>query len=133
MGMVKFSGWSALRYTTLTCVPGAVGLFGVALCATAIGSVDIPTLATLSLISWQLAFLTFLTVFVGVLFWNNGIRMIGALNAVLFGNLVPVVTFAIQIGQGVQFSALEFAGAALVIGALAANNLYIRQAVARVA
>jgi drug/metabolite transporter (DMT)-like permease len=72
-------------------------------------------------------------VFVGVLFWNNGIRMIGALNAVLFGNLVPVVTFAIQIGQGVQFSALEFAGAALVIGALAANNLYIRQAVARVA
>lgn len=131
MGVVKFSGWSALRYTTLTCVPGAVGLLAVALCATAIGSVDIPTATTLSLIGWQLAFLTFLTVFVGVLFWNNGIRMIGPLNAVLFGNLVPVVTFAIQVGQGVRFSVLEFAGGALVIGALAANNLYVRQAVAR--
>jgi drug/metabolite transporter (DMT)-like permease len=133
MGVVKFSGWSALRYTTLTCAPGAAALVAVALGASALGSIPLPTVATLAPIGWQLAFLTFLTAFIGVLFWNNGIRMIGPLNAVLFGNLVPVVTFAIQVGQGVRFSVLEFAGAALVIGALAANNLYIRQVVARAA
>ncbi len=133
MGVVKFSGWSALRYTTLTCAPGAVGLVAFALGATALGIVELPTATTIASVGWQLAFLTFLTAFIGVLFWNNGIRMIGPLNAVLFGNLVPVVTFAIQVGQGHRFSVLEFAGAGLVIGALAANNLYIRRAVTRAA
>lgn len=133
MGVVKFSGWSALRYTTLTCAPGAIALLAIALGVTAFGIVDLPTAATLAPIGWQLAFLTFLTAFVGVLFWNNGIRMIGPLNAVLFGNLVPVVTFAIQVAQGHRFTALEFAGAALVVGALAANNFYLRRAVTRAA
>jgi len=131
MGVVKFSGWSALRYTTLTCVPGAVGLLAVALGVTALGFVEVPTATTIAPIAWQLAFLTFLTAFIGVLFWNNGIRLIGPLNAVIFGNLVPVVTFAIRIGQGHRFTALELGGAALVVGALLANNLYIRQAVTR--
>ena len=78
-------------------------------------------------------FLTFLTAFIGVLFWNNGIRLIGPLNAVLFGNLVPVITFTIRIVQGYRFSTIEFTGAALVVGALAANNLYIRHTVMRAA
>jgi drug/metabolite transporter (DMT)-like permease len=133
MGVVKFSGWSALRYTTLTCAPGAVALVVVASGATALGVVGAPSATTLPPIGWELAFLTFLTAFVGVLFWNTGIRLIGPLNAVLFGNLVPVVTFAIRIGQGHRFSALELAGAALVVGALAANNLYIRQSLGRAA
>lgn len=133
MGVVKFSGWSALRYTTLTCAPGAVALLAVALGATALGVVELPTATTLTPVAWQLAFLTFLTAFVGVLFWNNGIRMIGPLNAVLFGNLVPVVTFAIQVAQGHRFTVLEFSGAGLVVGALAANNIYIRRTVRRTA
>ena len=131
MGVVKFSGWSALRYTALTCAPAAVALVAVALGVTALGVVDAPSVVTLAPIGWELAFLTFLTAFVGVLFWNNGIRLIGPLNAVLFGNLVPVVTFAIRIGQGHRFSAIELAGAGLVVGALIANNLYIRQVVTR--
>ena len=133
MGVVRFSGWSALRYTTLTCAPGAIGLLAAALGATAFGLVEVPTVATIAPIGWQLAFLTFLTAFVGVLFWNHGIRLIGPLNAVIFGNLVPVVTFAIRIAQGQQFTALELGGAALVVGALAANNLYIRRTVTRAA
>jgi len=131
MGVVKFSGWSALRYTTLTCVPGALALLAVAVGVSVSGVVEVPTASSLAPVGWQLAFLTFLTAFIGVLFWNNGIRMIGPLNAVLFGNLVPVVTFAIQLGQGYRFSTIELAGAALVIGALVANNLYIRRGVTR--
>lgn len=131
MGVVKFSGWSALRYTALTSVPGAVGLAAAAMGATALGAVTMPTATTLAPIAWQLAFLTFVTAFVGVLFWNNGVQLIGPLNAVLFGNLVPVVTFAIQIGQGQRFALSEMLGAALVVGALIANNIYIRQRVTR--
>lgn len=129
MGVVKFSGWSALRYTALTCVPGAIGLLAAAIGASALGVVTPPTVATLAPIGWQLAFLTFVTAFVGVLFWNNGVQLIGPLNAVLFGNLVPVVTFAIQIGQGKRFALSEMVGAGLVVGALIANNIYIRQRV----
>lgn len=129
MGVVKFSGWSALRYTALTCVPGAIGLATAAIGASVLGVVTPPTIATLAPIGWQLAFLTFVTAFVGVLFWNNGVQLIGPLNAVLFGNLVPVVTFAIQILQGKRFALSEMVGAGLVIGALIANNIYIRQRV----
>ncbi|MCG6874433.1 MAG: DMT family transporter [Betaproteobacteria bacterium] len=133
MGVVKFSGWSALRYTALTCIPGAIGLVAVALGVTALGVVQLPTASSIAPVGWQLAFLTFLTAFIGVLFWNNGIRLIGPLNAVLFGNLVPIVTFAIRIAQGHRFTVIELAGAVLVVGALAANNLYIRRVVTRAA
>jgi drug/metabolite transporter (DMT)-like permease len=131
LGVVKFSGWSALRYTTLTCAPGAVALLAAAIGATALGVVAMPSVATVGPVGWQLAFLTFLTAFVGVLFWNNGIRLIGPLNAVLFGNLVPVITFAIRIAQGHRFSPIEITGATLVVCALAANNIYIRHMVTR--
>jgi hypothetical protein len=44
---------------------------------------------------------------------------------------VPIVVFAIGFLQGQRFEAVELAGAGLVIGALAANNLYLRYAHAR--
>jgi len=59
--------------------------------------------------------------------WNAGVRELGALNALLLGNLVPVVTFAIRIAQGHHFLAIEFFGAGLVIVSLVANNVYTRQ------
>jgi len=131
LGVVKFSGWSALRYTALTCMPGAAAIVLIALGATALGVVEVPGRATLAATGWQLAYLTFLTALVGVLCWNAGIRMLGPLNAVLLGNLIPVVTFAIRIAQGHRFEAIELAGAALVVGALAANNFYVRRTLAR--
>jgi hypothetical protein len=39
-----------------------------------------------------------------------------------------VIVFAIEAALGRSFSAVEIAGAALVVGALAANNLYLRGA-----
>jgi drug/metabolite transporter (DMT)-like permease len=55
------------------------------------------------------------------------IGYLGPLNAMLLGNLVPVVTFVIRILQGHRFEAIELAGAALVVAALVANNLYLRR------
>jgi len=63
--------------------------------------------------------------------WNAGIQRIGALNSMLMLNLLPIVVFAIRFFQGHRFEPVEFTGAGLVIGALAANNLYLRHVYAR--
>jgi hypothetical protein len=42
-------------------------------------------------------------------------------------NLVPVMVFAIEAALGRSFGAVEIGGAAIVIGALAANNLFLRR------
>jgi drug/metabolite transporter (DMT)-like permease len=59
--------------------------------------------------------------------WNAGIRRIGALNGMLMLNLIPIVTFTIGFLQGRRFVVSELIGAAMVIAALAANNLYLRR------
>jgi drug/metabolite transporter (DMT)-like permease len=53
--------------------------------------------------------------------------LLGPQNATLFGNLIPVTTFVIEIVRGYRPGALELAGAALTIGALVANNLLTRR------
>ena len=126
IGAVSFPGWSALRFTALTCLPGTVGIFVATAIATLSGYASAPTGATVVAVGWELAYLALLTVVLAVLFWNMAVGYLGALNAMLLGNLVPVVTFAIRILQGHQFETIEFAGAGLVVAALIANNLYLR-------
>jgi drug/metabolite transporter (DMT)-like permease len=79
----------------------------------------------------ELAFLALGGVLVSMICWNAGTRRIGVLNAMLMLNLVPVVVFAIRFAQGQRFEAIELVGAGLVIGALAANNLYLRRKAGR--
>jgi drug/metabolite transporter (DMT)-like permease len=67
-------------------------------------------------------------VVLGVLGFNAGARALGPLNAMLMLNLIPIGVFAIEAALGRSFAAIELAGAALVIGALVANNLYLRGA-----
>jgi drug/metabolite transporter (DMT)-like permease len=67
-------------------------------------------------------------VVLGVLAFNAGVKHLGALNAMLMINLVPVGVFAIESALGRRFEPVELWGAALVIGALAANNFYLRRA-----
>jgi len=126
IGAVSFPGWSALRFTTLTCLPGTVGIFIITGIATLTGYVSVPAGATLVSIGWELAYLALFTAVLAVLFWNIAIGYLGALNTMLLGNLVPVVTFAIRILQGHRFEAIELAGAGLVVVALIANNIYLR-------
>ena len=65
---------------------------------------------------------------IGVLAWNEGVRRIGAANGALFMNLVPVVTFAVEIGRGYRPGEFEIFGALLTIAALVFANLAGRQA-----
>ncbi len=127
LSAMRFPGWSPLRFTVLTCIPGAVGLVlanGVAL---AIGVASVPSVETIFAAGWQILYFSVCTVVLGVLGFNAGARALGPLNAILMLNLIPVGVFAIEAGLGRRFAAMELAGAAVVIGALVANNLYLRR------
>jgi drug/metabolite transporter (DMT)-like permease len=122
-----FSGWSPLRMTVLTCIPGTIGLIAVNAFTVGMGYSALPTLEQIWSVKWQLAYFVVFTVVLGVLGFNNGVRYLGALNTMLMLNLIPIIVFAIEAALGRSFSAVELGGAAIVIGALAANNLYLRR------
>ena len=124
----QFPGWSPLRMTVLTCIPGTVGLIAINVFTMAMGYSTLPTLAQIWSVNWQLAYFVVFSVILGVLGFNNGVRYLGALNTMLMMCLVPIIVFAIEAGLGRSFTAIELAGAAMVICALVANNLYQRRA-----
>jgi drug/metabolite transporter (DMT)-like permease len=127
-GAWKFPRWSPLRMTVLTCLPGTVGLIVAHFIAITVGFSEIPAFASIAAVGWQIAYFSIGTVVLGVLGFNAAARRLGPLNTMLMLNLVPIGVFAIEAALGRSFAAVELAGAALVIGALVANNLYLRGA-----
>lgn len=127
MATERFRGWSALKFTILTLIPGSVGLLVATAALVPFGFARVPTWPEAWSVSGELAFLALGGVLLAMICWNAGNKRIGALNSMLLLNLVPVVTFAMRFLQGQRFLPAELAGAALVIGALAANNLYLRR------
>ena len=121
-----FSGWSPLRMTVLTCIPGTIGLIAINIFTIAAGYSVLPSLDQVLSVKWQLAYFVVFTVILGVLGFNNGVKYLGALNAMLMLNLIPIIVFSIEAGLGRSFAAIEIGGAAIVIGALVANNIYLR-------
>lgn len=123
----RFTGWSSLRMTTLTCIPGGIGLLTANAIAVATGFVPMPSLEAIGQVWWQVTYFALGSVVLGVLGFNAGVKHLGALNAMLMVNLVPVGVFAIEAALGRRYETVELAGAAVVIGALVANNLYLRK------
>jgi drug/metabolite transporter (DMT)-like permease len=131
MGTERFRGWSAMKLTALTLIPGSVGLALATAALVALGLARVPTPAALASVAGELAFLALAGVLLAMICWNAGTQRVGALNSMLMLNLVPIVVFAIGFVQGQAFAPVELVGAGLVIGALVANNLYLRHAHAR--
>jgi drug/metabolite transporter (DMT)-like permease len=131
MAAETFKGWSALRLTTLTIIPGSIGCVAMTALLVAAGRSVVPAAADVAAVGWHLAYLTLGGIVISMLCWNAGNRRIGPLNTMLLMNLMPVVTFAVRFAQGARPSALEVLGAALVISSLVANNLYLRRVSAR--
>ena len=126
LAAARFARWSPLRWTVLTCLPGTFGLFVVNYLAIDAGMSSTPSLSALGSIAWQIAYFAIGTVVLGVLGFNFSVKFLGPLNTMLTLNLIPVGVFAIEAALGATFSAIELAGAGLVVGALVANNLYLR-------
>ena len=126
LASARFTRWSPLRWTVLTCLPGTVGLLLVNLLTLWKGTSLLPSLETLGTIGWQIAYFAVGTVVLGVLGFNFSVKYLGPLNTMLTLNFIPVGVFAIEAALGQSFSAVELAGAGLVVGALVANNFYLR-------
>jgi drug/metabolite transporter (DMT)-like permease len=126
-GISRLTGWSTWRITVLTMIPGTLGtlLFTQVLVAT--GHSQVPSLAALYSVAWQLAYLSLIGVTFSMMAWNFGSRRIGVLNSSLLINFMPVVTFSWRAMQGHAFHPIELYGAALVVAALIANNVYLRR------
>jgi drug/metabolite transporter (DMT)-like permease len=78
----------------------------------------------------QLLYTVLVPTVAAVLAFNRGVRELGAVNAMLFINVVPVSALMISAARGQSPTAAEIAGSALVIAAIVLQN---RMLVARAA
>jgi drug/metabolite transporter (DMT)-like permease len=130
LGAARTPHLSPLRYTALTASLGWLSVAAATIVALAAGFVPMPSAGDVWAVTPQLAYLAVPGAFLAVLTWNAAIRHIGPQNVALFGNLIPVTTFAIEIVRGYRPNAVELGGAALTIGALVASNLLNRRRIA---
>jgi drug/metabolite transporter (DMT)-like permease len=133
LGAAEFPSLSPLRYTALTAALGWLTIAAATAVGMASGLVPVPSVGQLGSVAPEIAYLAIPGAFVAVLTWNAAIATIGPQNTVLFSNLIPVTTFAIEIVRGYRPNLVELVGAALTIGALVANNLLARRSAARAA
>ena len=127
MGSGTFPGWSSLRFTALTIIPGGIGLLAVNAVALGAGVAVMPDAAAVASIWPKIAYFALGTVVLGVLAFNSSVKHLGPLNVMLMLNVIPVSVFGIEAALGRAFAPIELIGAALVIGALVANNFYLRR------
>ncbi|WP_042348113.1 DMT family transporter [Bacillus massiliigorillae] len=115
---------SPLSTTTYTMIVGAVCLIIVSLTTqnpVPIHNIPIQT--------WgAIAFMAIFTSVLGYLWWNQGIKVIGASNTSIFFNLVPIVTMIISYVTGSQITFIQISGAILVIfGVLLSSGIIKHQ------
>lgn len=126
LGAADHPRLSPLRYTTLTAIPGLAVIVLATIIADAGGWQHVPATAALGDEWAGLLFMIVMAAVVAILAWNTGVRRLGAPNATLFINLVPVTALGISIAEGYQPVAAEYIGTALVIAALLGANLAAR-------
>jgi drug/metabolite transporter (DMT)-like permease len=120
---------SALRFTALTAALGWPAIVVATLAGAAAGWLSTPSGGDVVAVSPQILYLAIPGAVIAVLTWNVAVEMIGPQTTSLFGNLIPISTFTIEIARGYRPQALELAGAALTIAALIGDNLLARRTV----
>lgn len=133
LGGQRFPSWSPVRYTALSCALGCIAILAALGIATLAGHSQPPTAEHLFAVWPQLVFIVFCVSVFGILFWNMGVAKLGPLNAGLFANFAPVITYLIAIFQGRRPADLELMGAVIVLLALIANNRHQSSRIGRVA
>lgn len=126
MGGSKFVGWSALRYSTLSCILGTATAMIVVFAVTLTGYISVPTVETVKTVSPHLAFMIIFPGVIALVGWNIGVSILSPLNGLLFLNFVPVTTLTIQIFQGYPITSYDYIGTAFIVLALISNNMFLR-------
>jgi drug/metabolite transporter (DMT)-like permease len=127
IGAAKHRDISALRYTALTASLGWPAIIISTLVGTSAGWLSAPSGADVWAIAPQILYLAIPGAVLAVLTWNAAVEIMGPQTTSLFGNLIPISTFTIEIFRGYRPHALELVGAALTVGALVADNLLARR------
>jgi drug/metabolite transporter (DMT)-like permease len=123
LGATELAGFSPLRYTALTAGLGWLTIAALTAVAVVVGVEHVPSAAAVGAVLPQLAYITLLGAVVAVVSWNGAIAAIGPQATALFGTLIPVTAFAIEVARGYRPGAVEVLGAALTAGALVGANL----------
>ncbi|MFE7621134.1 DMT family transporter [Streptomyces sp. NPDC057496] len=132
-GAAGFPTFSVLRYTAVTSVLGTVTIAIVTLVSGALGAIPTPGVADYAASWWQILYMAIPATAIAILAFNHATRTLGPANGVLFINLVPITSFAIEAFRGHRPTIAELAGVALTLAAVIANNLYGRRTTGRVA
>lgn len=127
VGGSRYSNWSILRYSTLTCILGTLVSFVVVTTASIFNLVSIPSVQQVLSIKYEMGFMILFPGLIALLSWNAGIKILSPVNGILFINLVPITTFILIYLQGYHISLFEFYGTLLIIFALLRNNLQQRK------
>lgn len=125
IGASNFPHWSGLRYTTLTILLGTLSISLIEVIALIMQWVEFPSISILLHLTPQLSYLVLIASVMGFLFWNGGMRILGAEKGVLFINLVPVTAIGIAFMQGKSINVWELCGVSFVIIALFVNSINI--------
>ena len=128
LGQSRFPAWSSFRYATLANIAGTLGILIVVVPLTYAGVARVPSWEALTTQAPALVYVAIFPLYVSIMLFGIAVARLGALNTLLAGNGTPLVVFAIEAARGRLPTAIEWTGAALVIGALALNNLLARRA-----
>src|SRR5262249_50450338 len=109
-----------------TATAGTITIFAATVVASLIHQQDVPSPGDVKAAWAGLAFVIVFGAVVAVLSWNAGVRRMGAANASLFINIVPITALVIRIAGGYHPVEAEYAGTALVILAIVGSNIAAR-------
>ncbi|WP_322084171.1 DMT family transporter [Burkholderia sp. BCC1972] len=131
-GAARFTGWSALKYTTFTTCLGLTTIIAVNLVLIATHGIAAPSWSAVHAVLPHLAYMGPVAGFGAILLWMTGNRILGPMNGVLFMDVLPITAFIVSAATGVVPNRAQIAGAALTGAALILNNLYLRRRARRV-
>ena len=132
-GASYFPKWSPIKYTTVTTALGIATAAVITLGLLVSGTVATPSAGDVGDILPELAYMSVIAGFVGVLAWNIGNKNLGPLNGVLFMDVVPITAFTISAITGTIPAPMQLVGACFTATALVLNNLYLRRRAAALA
>jgi drug/metabolite transporter (DMT)-like permease len=121
-----FDGWSPLRFTALSAAAGTLTILAIAVGGDVAGLLSAPSTGDLGAAGWGVGYIVLFGALIAVLAWNSGVQRLGAANAALFMNLVPVTTFTIQASRGATPGPVELVGAGITLAALVGANATLR-------
>ena len=123
----SLTGYSAVRLTAIGCLLGSPIGLALALATTWIGYSTVPSVATLWSFWPHLVYIIVAVSLLSIVTWNIAVRAVGAQDATLVSSFTPVIPFAWAYGQGQVFTVLEVFGAALIVAAICAHNIFERR------